>query len=62
MEAIIRVDISMLSLRVEGMVPDQNDVLFRLMLDHSEERRQQAQIRIAAYQQQIRAAITKSEV
>ena len=51
-EAIIPVIISMSTLRVEGVIQDQNNTLFHLMLDHSEER-QQAQIRIAAYQHQI---------
>ena len=55
-EDIIPVEIDMLTLQVEKVVPDQNGTLLRLMLDHSEERRQQAQIRIATYQQQIRAA------
>jgi len=41
MEAIIPVDISMPTLRI-GVVLDQNDAMFRLMLNHSEERRQQA--------------------
>ena len=54
-EVIILVDISMSTLRI-GVVPDQNDALLRLMLDHSEEMRQQAQVYIAAYQQQIRSA------
>ena len=52
-EATIPTDINMPTLRVEGVVPDQNDTLPQLMLDHSEERCQQAQIRIIAYQQQI---------
>jgi len=55
-EAIIPVNISMPTLWVEGVVPGQNDAMLHLMLDHSEERRQQAQICIAKYQQQIRAA------
>ena len=54
-EAFIPVDISMPTLRI-GVVPDQNNTLLHLIMGHSEERRQQAQIRIAAYQQQIRAA------
>jgi len=49
-EAIIPVDINRPTLRVEGVVPNQDDTLLRLMLDHSEERRQHTQIRIAAYQ------------
>jgi len=53
MEAIIPVDINMPMLRV-GVVLDQKDILLRLMLDHLEERRQHAQIRITTYQQQIR--------
>jgi len=36
--------------RVEGVVLDQNDDLLHLILDHSEERRQQTQIHIASYQ------------
>jgi len=32
-EAIILVDISMLTLKVEGMIHDQNDALLCLMLD-----------------------------
>ena len=44
------------TLRVEGVVPDQNNILLYLMLDHSEERRHQAQVYITAYQQQIQAA------
>jgi len=32
-EAIISIDISMPTLRVEGMVHDQNDVLLCLMMD-----------------------------
>ena len=55
-EVIIPVDICMPTLRVEGVVPDQNDTLLHLMLDHSEERHQQAQFSIIAYQQQIRVA------
>ena len=55
-EAVIPIDISMLTLRVERVVPDQNDTLLRLMLDHSEERHQQVQIHIVTYQQQIQAA------
>ena len=39
---------------MEGAVQDQNGTLLHLMLDHLEERRQQIQIRIVAYQQQIR--------
>jgi len=38
--AIISVDISMPTLRVEEVVQDQNNFLLYLMLDHSEERRQ----------------------
>jgi len=52
-KVIIPIDIRMLTLRVKGVVQDQNDALLRLTLDHSEERRQQAQILIAACQQQI---------
>jgi len=48
-EAIIPIDINMPTLRVEGVAQDQNDALLRLMLDHSEERRLQVQIRIVAY-------------
>ena len=47
------------TLRVEGVVLDQNNTLLHLMLDHSEERHQHAQIRITTYQQQIRAAHPK---
>ena len=54
--AIISVDISMPTLRVEEVVQDQNNFLLYLMLDHSEKRRQHTQIYIAAYQQQIKAA------
>ena len=36
-EAIIPVDISMPTFRVEGVVSDHNDTLLRLMLAHSEE-------------------------
>jgi len=50
-EVIIPVDISMPTLWVKGVVPDYDDALLRLMLDHSEERLQQAQIHIMAYQQ-----------
>jgi len=50
-KTIILVDISMPTLWVEGVVLDQNDTLLCLMLDHSEERRQQAQIHITAYPQ-----------
>jgi len=39
-EAIILVDICMPTLRVEGVIPDQNDTQLHLMLDHSEERNQ----------------------
>jgi len=56
MEAIIPVDINMPMLQVEGVVQDQNDVVLCLMLDHSDERHQQARIRIVIYQQQIWAA------
>jgi len=48
-ESIISVDISMSTLRVERVAQDKNDAILRLMLDHSEERRQQAQICITAY-------------
>ena len=58
MEAITPVDISMLMLRVEGVVTDQNDTLL-LMLDHSEERWHKAQICIVTYQKQIRTAHQK---
>jgi len=44
MEAIFSIDINMMTLRVEGVVPNQNDTLLHLMFDHLEERRQQAQI------------------
>ena len=49
-DAIIPFDISAPTLRVEGVVQDQNDTLLHLILHHSEERQQQAQIRIMAYQ------------
>ena len=55
-EAIISVNISMPIFRVEGAVPDQNNIQLSLMLDHLEEKRQHAQIYIAAYQQSIQAA------
>jgi len=58
-EAIIPIDISMLTFWVEGVAPDQNDTLLLLMLDHSEEKRQQVQIHIAAYQQQMQMAYHK---
>jgi len=54
-KAIIPINISMPTFLV-GVVLNQNDTLLRLMLDHSEEKRQQAQIRIVTYQQQIWAA------
>jgi len=38
-EAIIPIDVSMLTLRVEGVLQDQNDNLLHLMMDHLEERR-----------------------
>jgi len=56
MEAIISVDICMPTLRTEEIEWDQNAAQLRLAQDQSEERRQQAQIRIGAYQQQIRAS------
>ena len=37
-EAIIPVDISMPTFRIEGVVLDHNDTLLRLMLAHSEEK------------------------
>jgi len=44
MEVIILVDISMPILRVEGVDRDQNDAQLFLILNQSEEKRQQAQI------------------
>ena len=55
-EVIIPFDICMLTFWVEGVVLNQNDTLLCLLLDHSEEKRQQSEIYITAYQQQIRAA------
>jgi len=52
-EAIIPIDISRTILRVEEVAQDQNDALLHLMLDHSKERRQQAQIRITGYQYSV---------
>jgi len=51
---VIPLDISMSTLQVEGVVQDKN-ALLNLTLNHSEKRRQQAQICIEAYQQQIRS-------
>ena len=48
-EAIITVDISRQTLCVKGVDRDQNDAQPSLILDQSEEKQQQAQIRIAAY-------------
>ena len=50
-EVIIPVDISMLTLHVKRVDRDQNDAQLRLILYQSEEKRQQIQIRITAYQQ-----------
>ena len=44
-EVIIPVDISMPTLRVNGVDRDQNGAQLRLVLDQSDEKRQQAQIR-----------------
>ena len=52
----IPVDASMLTHQTEGVKWDQNDIQLRLAQDQSEERRQQAQIPIAAYQQRSRAS------
>jgi len=60
-EAIIHVDISIPTLCVERVDQDQNGVQLCLILDQSEEKRQ-AQICIAAYQQQIRIAHHKVKV
>jgi len=51
MEAIIPIDISMPTIRVEGVDRDQNDAHLRLILDQSEEKREQAQIHITTYQE-----------
>jgi len=56
MEAIIPVNVYMPTLRTEGINWDQIVAQLRLAQDQSEERQRQAQIRIAAYQQQIKAA------
>ena len=61
-ETIIPVDISMLTLLVEGVDRDQNDAQLRLILDQSEEKRQQAQIRIIIYEQQILATHHKVKI
>jgi len=44
------------TLCTEGVDWDQNAAQLQLVQDYSEERRRQAMIRIAAYQQQIKAA------
>ena len=61
-KAIIPIDFSMSTLFVEGVDQDKNDVQLCLILDQSEEKRQQAQIHIATYQQQIRTAHHKVKV
>jgi len=50
MKVIILVDINMPTIHVEGVDRDQNDAQLRLILNHSEEKWQQAQIRIISYQ------------
>ena len=52
-EVFVLVSISMPTLRVERVDSDQNNAQLCLTLDQSEEKRQQMQICIAAYQQQI---------
>ena len=47
----IPINISMPTFQVEGVDRDQNDAQLCLILDQSEEKRQQAQIRIIIYQQ-----------
>jgi len=54
-KAIISVDISMPMLRTGEIGQDQNSIQLCLAQDQSEEWRQEAQIRIVAYQQQIKA-------
>ena len=56
MEAIIPVNIYMPTLHTNGIEWDQNVGQLCLAQDQSEERRQQAPIRIVAYQQQIKTA------
>jgi len=58
-ETIIPVDISMPTFQVEGVDQDQNNAQLLLVLDRSEEKRQQAHIRITAYQRQIWAVYHK---
>jgi len=54
-EVVIPVDICMPTLRLGEIDRDQNAIQLCLTQDQSDERRQEAQIRIAAYQQQIKA-------
>jgi len=49
-EVIIPIDINIPTIWVERVVPVQNDTLLPQMLHHSEQRRQNAEIRIMAYQ------------
>jgi len=55
-EAIILVDIHMPTLRTTEIDQDQNIIQLDLVLDQLEEKRREAQIRIAAHQQQIKAS------
>ena len=58
-EAIILVDICMPTLHTIKIDQDQNAIQLGLAQDQLEERRPDAQIRIAAYQQQIKASHCK---
>jgi hypothetical protein len=58
-EAVIPAEVYMPTLRTEDPDTAQNSTLLSLAQDLSEERRELANIRIAAYQQQVRAAHLK---
>ena len=58
-EAVIPAEVYMPTLRTEDPDPEQNASLLQLVQDLSKERRELAAIRVAAYQQQIRAAHLK---
>ena len=60
MEAVIPAKVLVLSLRTNFAADfGQNSTQLRLNLDLTEEKRQHAQIRIAAYQQRIKASFNK---
>ena len=52
-EAVIPVELSFPSIRTLAYLPEDNETAQRLELDLIQERRDEAQMRVAAYQQQV---------